>query len=202
MLEQDHQDFLGKYFKADTHYSRDDSPSNWLTNSKNVTSNDISKLLKYRSHTVREDAAIHPAASSENINFALEDNHPRVRAAGAANKNATQEHLEIAANDGSEEVVASVAHHPNSSQHILKIAYQYPTTLIKMSVVSHPNVSNDIITNALMKHQPLAIRFNAAHNSNISKENLSKALVDSDAVVSNAARRHPRYKEYFPEGHE
>ena len=122
MLDRNHRNFLGKFFKADEHYTKEEAPIQWLKNSKTVTHQDIDEALNDSDRDVRYQAIRHPNATKEHINKALNDS----------------------------------------------------TSYVRSYAIKLPNVT---------------------------RENLLTALADSDYSIRTYARRHPRYKEYFPNGH-
>lgn len=97
MLEQDHQDFLGKYFNVDEHYSKEEAPLGYLKHGKDVSPEHIHKILTTKSnnplYTAEYFAAIHPNTTNENLEIAL--NHPEwsVRLGAISNPNISKSQL-------------------------------------------------------------------------------------------------------------
>ena len=176
MLDRNHQNFLGKFFKADTHYTKDEAPTQWLRNSKKVTHQDIDDALNHRGDNVRVVALQHKNATKEHFDKALNDDVWVVRAFAIKNHpNLTKEHIDKALND-SDETVREYA-------------------------IRHPNASEENITKAL-NDSSWAVRYNAIKHPNVTKDNISKALNDNDEDVRSAAMENPNYRKYFPRGHQ
>ena len=72
-LDEEHQDFLAKYFKADDHYTKEEAPVAWLENSKNVTRKDIDDAMDHADPMIRRSAIGNHIADETHIDKALDD---------------------------------------------------------------------------------------------------------------------------------
>ncbi len=141
----------------------------------------INKLLNHSNFDVKISSASNPNISDENLDKAISYKKDdlylsmHVRKAAAKNTNAKSHHLDMALNDAFIDVREAAA--------------------------SNPNCSKQQFDKGLLDEMPF-VRRSVARNINIDRENLSKALNDRDVLVKQFARSNPRYKEFFPNGHE
>lgn len=131
-LDEEHQDFLGKYFKADTHYTKDEAPLAFIRYSKDHDV--ITDALNHSDPRIRVTAISNPNANKKHIDKALNDSSPGVRLIAIRHPNTTKEHIDKALNDTNNYNRGAAIEHPNTTkQHFFKafkdVAYvQYKAT--------------------------------------------------------------------------
>jgi len=139
MLTLAHQDFLGKYFKADDHYMNDEAPVAWLQNSKNITPEDINKSLDNTNEShIRREAIKHINASKENISKALADENDSVGRAAIQNPNVTKEHIDAALYHRDDYVRYYAIKNPNVTRENLLTALADPEYTVRSFARRHP----------------------------------------------------------------
>ena len=155
----------------------------------NATKEHLDKALDDEQPRVRKAAASHPNATKEHLDKALDDEQPMVRKAAASHPNANKEHLDKAINDKkSWQVREAAASHPNATKEHLDKALDDDDLDVRIAAVNHPNVNKEHLDKALDNKQHIYVRQDAARHPNATKEHLDKALGDEDEDVREAAK--------------
>jgi len=154
----------------------------------NATKDDLNKALDDKNPEVREATAGHPNATSENINKALDDKDHYVREAAAKNPNANENHINKALDDKDDNVRLAATKHPNASEKNINKALDDKDDFVRGAAAEHPKATNEHIDKALNDGES-DVRIAAAKNPNANENNINKALDDSDRHVRAAAIR-------------
>jgi HEAT repeat protein len=72
---------------------------------------------------------------------------------------------------------------------------------VRRAAAGNKNATKENLDKAL-SHEDCRVRQVAAGNKNATKENLDKALGDKHSIVRRAATDNPKYKKFYPHGHE
>jgi hypothetical protein len=98
-------------------------------------------------------------------------------------------------------IAVGTSHHTSSSDLDYLMHTKSIDNIIQYYAVDNPNIKQHHITNALNSGDS-DLAWSATTNINISPENLKIALSHRFSDVRDAAINHPRYVEYFPNGHQ
>ena len=154
----------------------------------NATKDDLNKALDDKNWNVRMAAAEHPNATNEHIDKALDDKDHYVREAAAKNPNANENHINKALDDKDDNVRLAAAKHPNASEKNINKALDDKDDNVRGAAAEHPKATNEHIDKALNDGES-DVRIAAAKNPNANENHINKALDDSDRHVRAAAIR-------------
>jgi hypothetical protein len=155
----------------------------------NASKEHIDHALDDEREDVRMAAISHPNATKAHINHALNDDDYEVRQAAVSNKNATSEHIDKALNDKSGMVRMAAAAHPNASSKHIDKALNDKSEHVRHVAVRNKNATSEQIDKALNDDSPY-VRQGAVNNPNASKEHLDKAITDGEYRIRYMAANH------------
>ena len=167
----------------------DDSGENFILH-PNATKEHLDKAINDDDVDVRAGVANHPNATKEHLDKALNDKEWPVRQIAAEHPNATKEHLDKALNDKEWPVRESAAKNKNATKEHLDKALNDKNSFVQQAVASHPNATKEHLDKALNSRN-VDIRRTAVSHPNATKEHLDKALNDKDTDVRMIAASHP-----------
>ena len=155
----------------------------------------IDKALNDLSSDIRLAAAKHPNATSEHINKALDDSVNTVRRAALHNPNITSEHIDKALKDSDKSVrSAAVKNKKATSEHIDK-ALNDPNWHVRFAAAENPNATKEHL-NKVLKDKNEYVRVKAVTHKNTTTDHIEKGLSDNYPMVrSSAVRNHNATKE-------
>ena len=139
--------------------------------------------------------------SEHTLTNLLHSSNPEHRIAAAQAKNLKDHHIDMLLGDSSDwQTRMFAAANPILKEYQIDKALSHSDWDTRAGAARNPSIKEHQLDRALSDEAN--VREAAAQNPSINKRQLSKALKDDDEFVSYMALRNPRYKEYFPNGHE
>ena len=155
-----------------------------------ATSEHIDRALQSFDPKTRIAATQSAGFSSKHLDKALKDSNHDVRAAVAAHPNATSEHLNKALEDKSENVARTALFNPNITKEHIDKALKHPSGYVRAAAAAHPKATEEHIDKGL-DDKDIYTRISAARNRNATSANIHKALKSDDIPVRSQAAAHP-----------
>lgn len=196
-LQPHHNDEGNVAYAVDSHYGIDHAGFRAHVEevAKQLSGEHKGGSIVYKKHPkVYDDSGVqemvHPNATKEHLDNALNDENSRIRAAAAAHPNATKEHLDKALNDSDRYVRRNAAKNKNATKEHLDKALEDEDSMIRASAVMNPNATKEHLDKA-SKDKEYYIRARMLQHPNVTKEQVNKASNDKHGEVRAAAAIHP-----------
>ena len=157
----------------------------------NASKEYIDHALDDERYDVRLAAISHPNATSKHIDKALNDKNGSVRHVAARNKNATSEHIDKALNDDVPYVRQGAVNNPNASKEHLDKAITDGEYNIRYIAANHKNATPEHKAKSAQYEEDVKKRIAIASHPNASEKDLDNALKDKDVEVRKAVANHP-----------
>ena len=157
----------------------------------NASKEYIDHALDDEREDIRMAAISHPNATSEHIDKALNDKSENVRHVAARNKNATSEQIDKALNDDAPYARQGAVNNPNASKEHLDKAITDGEHHIRYMAANHPNATPEHKAKSAQYEEDVKKRIAIASHPNASEKDLDNALKDKDVEVRKAVANHP-----------
>lgn len=149
MVENEHQSFLNRIALPDMHYTFDDAPIAYLSNSKNITKSTIDSAVRHKSPVVQISGVSHELSTPEHIDYVMQHGSSNVKKYAMLSNRVSKQHIDLAIQDSDPDVRSTALMSDIAGPEHVTVGLADSNPAVRLNAVRHPAITDEQLHHVL-----------------------------------------------------